>query len=306
MPEVSGAAILGGQVLLVGDETNQLGVASVPSLLAGSSGIAHAPLTGSLLSQFTSQMPIDDMEDVAADPVSSDVVWILTGHSPKKSWKKSTQVLDSITRRQLVRLEFEADGKTVKGASRLDIVPLIARVPALAMALARDAQVGGDEGSINFEGLAFDKSKSMYLGLRSPLAQKSAILLQVASPEVLTADKRPADDQLTPKVIPLDLGGRGIRGMAADRVGEGLWILAGLSENKDGAPTGDWDLYYRSRSGSLVKCEMSKPIRDVFQRVSVEVVAEVTRLDGTPGLLLVGDNDKGGPSPYVVIERPSV
>ena len=86
-----------------------------------------------------------------------------------------------------------------------------------------------EEEGFNIEGLAATPEGELLIGLRNPRPGKKAIVVRLANPAVIAADKNAAPQFRS--TAELDLGGRGIRSI--ERIGDRYVIVAG--------PFGDGD-----------------------------------------------------------------
>ncbi|MDB5524852.1 MAG: hypothetical protein JWM58_2615 [Rhizobium sp.] len=106
-----------------------------------------------------------------------------------------------------------------------------------------------EEGGINIEGLAEAPDNGLYLGLRSPVGARGAMIIPILKPEnVLKGKKLKLDAP-----IYLELGGRGIRSL--EKVGDHYLVIAGPAGNE-----GAFSLYrWNGKSDAAMKL---KKIRD--------------------------------------------
>ncbi|MBI3347668.1 MAG: DUF3616 domain-containing protein [Burkholderiales bacterium] len=114
------------------------------------------------------------------------------------------------------------------------LVDLLA-TPALALLKLADAagRAAEAEGGFNIEGLAAAADGSLLIGLRNPIPQGKAIVVQLLNPAALVDGKGPARFGAA---LRLDLGGRGVRSI--ERIGSSYLIAAGPP-----ADTGSFALY---------------------------------------------------------------
>jgi hypothetical protein len=129
----------------------------------------------------------------------------------------------------LVRFTFDAASQTVLKAESLPNLRdfLLANVPELNTGLK------ASEGGLNIEGIAWDyKRACLLLGLRSPFGKDGSALL-VALKLRNPAGSFSVDNlQLVePNVIPLNLGGLGIRDIQYDLGSNSFLIISGAPEN---------------------------------------------------------------------------
>lgn len=146
---------------------------------------------------------------------------------------------------------------TLKGAgTAIELKPsssshkLLAAFAALNPVLASAIQLGVPEKKslsprekgFNIEGLTADADgKSMLLGLRNPLSAKNeALLALLANPEAV-ADK--GEEPILSELIPLDLGGRGVRSIEYSVGAKAYFIAAGPAADDPPAGVGKFALY---------------------------------------------------------------
>lgn len=264
----------------------------------------------------------DDLEDAAWDP-EGRMLYLLASHSLKRNGKRETD------RRLLMRLPVAADG-TLGAAVRSE--GLGQAVERDSPYLSQAGQRTTSQAGLNMEGLEWSREEggSLLVGLRSPTLtstakredklQEDAILLKLPrvpslfDPPAATAvlaeapakkegtyvgwvEKGKAEDRLAP-LWPLNLGGMGIRGLAAEGK-RGLWILAGLAMDPNhaiGAPP--WDVWYLAKPDEQPK-RVSLPTRGALE--FPEAICRL-ELDGEPYLLLVEDSsEKSG---YLLLPCP--
>lgn len=94
--------------------------------------------------------------------------------------------------------------------------------PRFAVLIAATERKPEDAGGLNIEGLAATPEGGLLIGFRNPLPHGHALVVPLLNPrQVLSRSEKPRFGDL----IPLDLGGRGIRSF--ERVGNEVLIAAG-------------------------------------------------------------------------------
>jgi hypothetical protein len=199
--ELSGAARLpDGRLVLVDDETRD-----AIFLWTGQPGEAprRVPITLSL----------DDLEGAATD--SSGWTYLLTSHSLTKGGKLRAD------RQRIARLRLtgESAGLATVGADiRATLLDLL------------QVEGAASELPLNLEGLAwYPRGDELLLGVRAPLESGRAQVIRLGPARALFDPTRPAGDPgaLHQEVVPLDLGGRGVRSLDLDPWRQAILILAG-------------------------------------------------------------------------------
>lgn len=297
LSEVSGAVNIGGnRVLLIADEGFHVELVSEASAAFESVCFkGHiGPLAPNTNGAKNTKDVVDDIEDVAWDP-QRQTAFAITSHSRNRKEKDKPQ------RHKLIRLKLK-DGKLEsplpepRGLSEA----LEGRFPFAAEAMKKGHEAGGNQGTWNIEGLAFEpKSGHLFLGLRSPtqdrLGKPSAVVLVLRNPHAVFDSAEKPDFDEHPSL--LDLGGLGIRGMTYDAERQGVWIVAGRSADPD-TPADQvfssvwfWD-------PSKADGAPEKATLDLARLQSLEGIALLER-GGEAGLLLVSDDGDNFPSRYL-------
>jgi len=297
LSEVSGAVNIGeDRLLLIADEGYQ--VQRVTEARAAFETAAFKdrlkPLSPAMNGSKKSKEVMDDIEDVAWDPARG-AAFAITSHSRSK---KQDEVKDpkgqKPERHRLARLVLK-DG-ALESAKELDVLERALKgIPFVAKAMKRPHQAGGEQGTFNIEGLAFEPFQGrLLIGLRSPTldhhGKSAAAVLVLRNPHALFDSKAKA--VLDPQPIPLDLDGAGIRGMTWDPERQGVWIVAGRSADPD-APAD----HVLSTVWFWAPNHPDRPPRKApLDLESLEGLESVCVLDrgGRHGLLLVSDD--GGDS----------
>ncbi|WP_163340131.1 DUF3616 domain-containing protein [Desulfopila sp. IMCC35008] len=141
---------------------------------------------------------VDDLEGITASGDST--LFAITSHSVTRKGKRKED------REQLLKLKVQNNSVTLTGEAH-SIQPYVIKQ---LQQLQEFDEILMD--AINIEGLSFDKSgKKLLVGLREPLFNGKAIVLEILNPFSLFEDNEPPlfSDQL----ILLDVGGSGIRAM---------------------------------------------------------------------------------------------
>jgi hypothetical protein len=271
LPEVSGAAFLpGDRLLVVLDEGD-----TVFLLEQAAQRLLHGPVAQADFREIPVGREVDDLEDVAW--TGSDVV-LVTSHSRSRRGKSPAK------RSVIVRLPLGAEGFGPAAVFSLGIPP------ELQAATERTPAQAG----FNIEGAAWSAEGRLLLGLRSPTRtsdredkpNEDAVLLEIkdlSTPTLKAVALSPA----------LNLQGGGIRGMSYDPEKRGHWIVAGLSPDPpDGiVEQALWTLWFRREDGTLTREELpaavSNGLADV-EAVTRGALGEPQR----PYLLLVEDGPK--------------
>ena len=296
LSEVSGAVNIGGdRVLLVADEGYQVQVVAhaAETFKAGDpKGFADnmkppSPKTDG------GKGTIDDLEDAAWDS-KRQAAFLITSHSrSKKQDNVPDPKADKPARHKFARIFLKA-GSTDDPVETDVLEEALKKFPFVVEAMKQPHQNGGNTGTFNIEGLAFDeKSGALLIGLRSPTqackGKACAMVLTLKNPHELF-DKPPALPKFDPRPRLLDLGGLGIRGMTYDALKKGVWIVAGRSDDPD-TPTNEvlsslwfWDTTKPDRPPRKAKTDSLK-----LAGLNLESVCLLDR-DGKPGLLLISDD----------------
>jgi hypothetical protein len=296
-PETSGAVNIGGdRVMLIADEGYDVKIVSDaaatfqngdPKDFASNMKPAIADVT---VGTEASKKIIDDLEDAAWDN-KEQVAFVISSHSLNKN-KKGFK--DKPGRYKLARLVFK--GGKVDVSREVDVLrgALEKTFSFVGAAMKLGTEIGGIDGNFNIEGLAFDPiTSSLLIGLRSPTpmlnGKPCAVVFRLKNPHELFNDK-PAPPEFDSQLIPLDLGGLGIRGMTYDDERKGFWIIAGRSDdppkgsNPTPVPSSLW-FWDSTKPGELPR----KAQTDSFGPLNLEGVCLLT-IGGKRGLLLTSDD----------------
>jgi hypothetical protein len=161
------------------------------------------------------------LDDLEGSGLGKDgAVYLITSHSKNKKGKRKKE------REILARLTFK-NGKISKSMTYDGLFfPLIE-------ALEGDSEIEDAEvHQLDVEGLCFDSSKErLLLGLRSPLADKKAVILVLENPyNLINGGQAPRFQR---KNIYLNLGGGGIRSITYDSQRK-VYLIANEIPNKKG------------------------------------------------------------------------
>lgn len=299
LSEVSGAVNIGhDRILLIKDEGYQIQVvaSAAATFKSGEPKTFLENMKPAFAGMEGGKGILDDIEDSAWDD-KRQTAFVITSHSrSKKQDDVADPKADKPQRHKLARI-FLGIGN-IPTAREIDVLGEgLKKFPFVREAMKRPHQKGGNTGTLNIEGLAFDdKSGSLLIGLRSPTQVRNgkacAVVLTLKNPHELF-DKPSASPTFDPQPIYLDLGGLGIRGMTCDAKGKGCWIVAGRSDDPD-APTDEvlsslwlWDRSKPNKRPQKMKTDLLK-----LDGFNLEGVCLLSR-DGKPGLLLISD-DGGG------------
>lgn len=159
---------------------------------------------------------LDDLEGVAVD--HAGYVYAITSHSRNSAGERDA------CREKLVRFRIDGeqvvDPQLVTGLQRA----LTSTHPLLAA--AAEIREVKTRGGLNIEALEMTPDQSrLLLGFRSPLHEQRAIIACIENPQaIFEAGDEP---QIAARLLTLDLGGNGIRGMGHMPLLGGYLVLAG-------------------------------------------------------------------------------
>ncbi len=312
VPEVSGAVNIGNdRVLLIADEGYDVRIVANAgaTFQTGDTKSFESNLKPAIASVTVreNKKVMNDIEDVAWDD-KEQTAFVITSHS------LNTAQEEKPARYKLARLVFK-DGKMDGANLEVDVLgeALKQKFPFVSEAMKRPHEAGGNTGTFNIEGLAFDpRTGSLLIGLRSPTQMTNgnpcAVVLTLKNPhELFQKDKRAPE--FDSKLNCLDLGGLGIRGMTYDEERKGYWIVAGRSDDPD-IKTNPKPVF--SSLWFWDSAEPNKPPRkaqtDSFGLVNLEGVC-LLKVDGKQGLLLIsddGDEKENNVSRYLWIPTPKL
>lgn len=311
LSEVSGVVNIGnGRVMLIADEGYQVQVVSNAEAVfkAGDPSGFNSNMRPAASATKGGKEILDDIEDVAWDD-TRQTAFVITSHSRSK---KQDDVPDPKAnkpqRHKLARLILKA-GNTESPNQEIDVLEeALKKFPFISDAMKKAHQEGGNAGTFNIEGLAFDqKKRALLIGLRSPTQEHDgkpcAVVLRLQNPHELF-DNPSALPEFDAQPAYLDLGGLGIRGMTYDAQRKGCWVVAGRSADPDAlsdhipSSLWFWDLTKPNKRPQKAKADLSG-----FE--NVEGVCLLSR-DGRPGLLLISDDGENKGSRYLWIPIPKL
>lgn len=187
-----------GRVLLVEDEDTR--AMNILTISANGSLIENKEANLQLTNGFEDKL--DDLEGLTAD--HNGFIYATTSHSSRKNGNREPN------REQLVRFR-------VKGHDVTDITSTttlrddLTNSKQLLAAIKAKTDEDPDFDTLNIEGLTYyHKTDDLMLGLRSPMAGESAIVVPVTNPEAVFSKKAAP---VFGKPIFLDLNGGGIRSL---------------------------------------------------------------------------------------------
>lgn len=299
LSEISGAVnIDNDRVLLIADEGYQVQVVgnAAATFKAGEAKNFIDNMKPPSPSMNGGKAIMDDIEDAAWDG-KREAAFFITSHSrSKKQDGVADPKADKPQRHKLARIVLKA--ASIEPAREIVLEEALKEFPLVSEAMKQPHQSGGNNGTFNIEGLAFDEnSGSLLIGLRSPTqsskGKSCAVVLTLKNPHELF-DKPSALPKFDRQPKYLDLGGLGIRGMTYDAKKRGCWIVAGRSDDPD-TPTSAvlsslwfWDPTKPDNPPQKANTDLLK-----LDGFNLEGVCLLDR-EGKSGLLLISDD--GGAS----------
>lgn len=310
LSEISGAVNIGNdRVALIADEGYQVQIVSnaEATFKAGGPESFNSNMKPAASSTNGGKEILDDIEDVAWDE-SGRAIFVITSHSRSK---KQDNVADPMAakpqRHKLARIILR-DGNTEPPHQETGLLEeSLKKFSFVSEAMKKPHQEGGDGGTFNIEGLAFDqKNRSLLIGLRSPTQEHDgkpcAVVLTLKNPHELF-DHTSTQPEFDARPAYLNLGGLGIRGMTYDAKRRGCWIVAGRSADPD-TPSDHvlsslwfWDMKPNKQP--------RKAVVDLLGLENIEGVCLLDR-DGKHGLLLISDDGENNGSRYLWIPMPEL
>ena len=229
---------------------------------------------------------LDDLEAMAID--RNGYIYAITSHSRTERTGRL-----SSARQKLVRFRIEGD-RVTDSALAPELKSFIAACDPLLDKAAR-AKGRGETVGLNIEGLAFNRDgDQLWIGFRSPLKDKQAIIVVVENPQEIFQQEEP---RLAKQEILLDLDGAGIRGLAYAPRLNGYLILAAREDKKKSFKLWFW-------SGNR---------HDAARKVKIKGLEDLRRAEGiTPvklgdadGILIFsdeGETGRGKPGRYFLMQ----
>ncbi|MBP9805126.1 MAG: DUF3616 domain-containing protein [Candidatus Accumulibacter sp.] len=166
---------------------------------------------------------LDDLEGVAVD--HAGYVYAITSHSRSSAGEVEA------CREKLLR--FRIDGnRAVEPRLITGLKPALTAAHPLLAAAAEIREVK-TRGGLNIEALEMSPDQeSLLLGFRSPLLDQRAIIACIENPQaIFEAGEQP---RIGERLLTLDLGGNGIRGIGHVPLLGGYLVLAGPMAREDG------------------------------------------------------------------------
>ena len=154
-----------------------------------------------------------------------------------------------------------------------------------------------DFNELDIEGLAYDNSThSLLLGLRSPMAGKSSVIVPIINPEAMFTNK---EAPVFGQPIFLDLNGGGIRSLYFDPV-LGVFVIA--NEINDPAGNKQAQIWTWTGDAKDKPIKIDTPELDPLQ--NIEAIDTITA-NGTIKMIFMadeGDAKKGVHARYVMLD----
>ena len=229
--EPSGAVTLNdGKVLLVEDESRE----TLQVILVSKEGeikeLGRPKMSHKIERKL--EHKVRDVEGVAIN--EHNQLYLITSHTTNKKGKHKK------AREQIVRLNYEQD-KLSNFKYYHGLLEALQKLhPALNISSHKRKK------QINIEALTWDReSKSLLIGLRSPLIKGKAVIVPLKNPNAIF-DKHEKPKLAQP--ILLDLYGDGIRAMSWDKNRKGYWIVSGSV----GKRKGDFSLWFWDKKSNLL------------------------------------------------------
>lgn len=309
LPEISGAAMIGNNLLVVSDDfmtdsddsIHMIDVVknALPLLRQGGTidtDSIYLDILRSLTGNTAENKMIKDLEDVAVAP--NGTIYVISSHSRNK--KNESQE----ARQQLLRLCITDEGHIETAAllrqKILDALPEVLKVSTKSRPGAK-ASDGQYMPGFNIEGLAWKSPGDLLIGLRSPTLENKALVLCIKNVDALFDD---ASQSVHLTIVAhLDLQGLGIRSMTYDDNRHGYWLIAGLATDPDDTelyrPDNNWSVWFwkpSSIAGEQLHQKYQR--KDFSDHISNPEVVSVLVGDY---LLLISDDNKKAGSSYALI-----
>lgn len=224
--DASAVVAVDGKLVIASDESDAL------TVYEGGKIAQRIALAGPLSEALG--RPVDsgelDLEGVAR---AGDVLWWTGSHGLSRKGK------DRPDRRMLFATSLPGETVRVLGRPR-DLRDALRELPELGPELRRVAALPPKKGGLDIEGLAVDPANGhLLLGLRSPVTQGDAWIVELSNPAALLAD--PEASPLLSVRARLDLGGRGVRALTWSETLDSFVLVAGAPGDADTFGLYRWD-----------------------------------------------------------------
>ncbi len=159
---------------------------------------------------------LDDLEGIAAD--TAGFIYAVTSHSRNNAGEEKK------SREKLVRFRIEGERIASPVVAKGLKAALTAAHPVLAAAAeVREVKA---EGGLNIEALEVTPDgQRLLIGFRSPLLEQRAIIASLENPSAVF--ETGTVPRISPRLIALDLGGHGLRGMSWIPALGGYLVISG-------------------------------------------------------------------------------
>jgi Protein of unknown function (DUF3616) len=261
MCDASAAVDLGnGQFVVADDETPDLFIFKREGPLVHRIPLAVA--LGNVKQKDDGSSKAEESDTEGAAQIGDRIYWI-SSHGLKGKADKVTQKVNY--KAAPYRLRFFATQLTPQdetmplrlvGRVRTDLREVLAQHPPSDLPSQALGKGPEEEGGFNIEGLSAGPRGSLFIGLRNPLDHGQALVLPLLNPQQVIDDGAPFN---LGKVIPLDLGGRGIRSI--EKVGRNWLIVGGpIGDLTETTPKPYFELF----SWTGERGDKPKPIQDII------------------------------------------
>jgi hypothetical protein len=290
--ELSGAALLpDGRLLLVDDEERRrvflVELPAMPSPITPTAGPAA----------ITLPIAVNDLEAATTDRRGQ--IYLLTSHSPTKKGKVRP------TRRLLLRCRL-TPAAVAGGAAAAPAITSLAVVRDL-LKVAHHPELR--DAPYNFEGLAWypadgddRRRERLLIGVRTPMVGGRALVIAIGPPDALLAG-----EPVEREIFELELGGRGIRGLAYDPWREAVLILAGpigSGSLRPGPPYAVFRWDPTATAGGDTRMAGGVLVRRVERGSAGLQELAVAGLEALPqpeAICAAGPPDAGGAGPIIIV-----
>ena len=256
--------------------------------------VVSTPLTPGWFEGGDGFWKLDDLEGLALD--RSGAICAITSQSLAGDGDRKK------AREKLVRFRVEGDRVEARQTCKGLKAALVAAFPALAAA-AEVADVKGG-GGLNVEALEFQSEadgrslaqQRLLVGFRSPLIDERAVIAVVENPDgMFERDEAP---RVGDRLVTLDLGGNGIRGMGYVPDLHGFLLIGG-PVSKASAEFGLW--FWNGNPDGVVCRVEPTGVPDIAHAEGICPAI----IDGQPRIVLVsddGDRKAGRPARFLLLE----